>query len=148
MPGIAPAKVQHIAIKISRSLKREVVPHWDEEAGSWIIAIDEELECTELLHELMAHETGECYHSCDAGHLSTVSVRFRPRGRRTGPRVWKDSCDVSIDDGAVTAKINMNDVMSLLSKPTNPQGDGKAASVASGSNKQQMSVKRTTVIRV
>lgn len=62
--------------------------------------------------------------------------------------MWKDSCDVSIDNGAVTAKININDVMSLLSKPTNPQGDGKAAGEASGSNKQRMSVKRTTVIRV
>lgn len=140
--------MQHIALKISRSLKQEITPYWEEETESWVIAVDEDLECSKLLHDLMADETGECYHSCKGGHVSRVFIRFRQGSYWQGLRPWKDKCRLEIDDGAIDVPIDIGAVLSLLAKPTNPQGDGKAAGEASGSNKQQMSVKRTTVIRV
>lgn len=140
--------MQHIALKISRSLKQEITPYWEEETESWVIAVDEDLECSDLLHHLMHDETGQEYRSCKDGHVSRVFIRFRQGSYWQGLRPWKDKCRLEIDDGAIDVPIDIGAVLSLLAKPTNPQGDGKAAGEASGSNKQQMSVKRTTVIRV
>jgi len=136
-----------MALRITRSMKSECVPFWDEKSGGWVIELDESLECSELLHELMHRETGECYCSCTAGHNSKVRITFRRGAYRQGLRPWRDSCRLLVDD-VMDVVVDVNAIMSLLAKPTNPQGDGKAASEASGSNKQQMAVKKTTVIRV
>lgn len=148
MPGVAPAKVQHMALKVSRAVGKECTPYWEEEAQTWVIALDETIECGDLIHMLLKHETGGNYSDCSEGHTSRVVLRFRRGAYRQGLRPWKDTCRVQLDDGAADFPVSMNQIMALLAKPTNPQGEGKASSEAPGSNKQQMSVKRSTVIRV
>lgn len=148
MPGMAPAKVQHWAVRITRSQKKEATPHWDEESRSWIITLSEKIECGPLVHLLMGHETGRDYDNCTDGHEVTVVMRFRRGGYRQGMRPWKLRVTAEFDGGLVEVELNPADIMALLAKPTNPQGDGKAHGESAGTNKQQMNVKRTTVIRV
>lgn len=108
----------------------------------------EKSECDEFLHMLMHEETGENYDECTDGHTITVVLRFRRGGWRQGLRPWRLHARVDADNGLVNVAINPSDIMALLAKPTNPQGEGKAHAESSGNNKQQMQVKRTTVIRV
>jgi hypothetical protein len=140
--------VQHWAVRLSRTIKQELTPVWDAEARTWVISIEEDIACDDFLHSLMSDESGDSYSTCQAGkHHSTVLLRFRRGGFRQGLRPWKLRTTVNVD-GIMSFPIDPNVIMSLLAKPTDPQGDGKARTEASGSNRQQMRVKRTTVIRV
>lgn len=147
MPGPAPAKVQHWAVRLTHVQKETCAPVWDDEECAWIITVSEKAECSELLHMIMREETGDRYTECTDGHEIKVIIRFRRGGYRQGLRTWRQRTHADID-GVMSVPINANDVLPLLAKPTNPQGSGKASGTAAGSNRQQMSVKRTTVIRV
>lgn len=147
MPGPAPAKVQHIAIKISVKTQSEVTPIWDEDTGRWIIELTETQNCDKYNHALLEWETDKSYEDCDKGkHAFAFRIVFRQVGKKCARR-WKTRGYVSFDD-EVEIAIPVGRILSLLSSPTNPTGDGKVASAAEGSNKQNMDVKRTTVIRV
>ena len=147
MPGPAPAKVQHYARRLSFFQKQDVTPVWDEEEKKWIITITEKIKCDELIHLLLHEETGESYTDCSDGHDINVVFRFRRGGYRQGLRPWRMRAVTKVDS-VFELEISAGDIRSLLSQPTAPHGEGKASGEAAGSTKQQMNVKRTTVIRV
>lgn len=147
MPGPAPAKVQHQSVRLSKALERDVSPVWNEEDQTWELAFEEEAVCGDLIHELLTHESKKCYHDCTTPHLMRVVMRYRLGGYRQGIRTWRLKARVRIDD-VFDCPLDASKIISLLAKPTNPQGDGKATGEAAGSNKQTMNVKKTTVIRV
>lgn len=149
MPGMAPAKVQHNAIRLSRSRKEEVTPYWDDDRNAWLIPIDARMECSQEMHSLM--DEGGCSHcaakNCDAeNHTVHVEFRFTRRGSKRGPGRWIGAASVSVD-GAPSHQVPVGVVMSMLAKPTNPQGDGKVTT--SSDIIHTMPVRsRTTITRV
>lgn len=146
MPGPAPSKVQHWALRLSKAMDQDVVPFWDEEKQEWRVEIEEHLECDEMVHWLLHQKTGKSYEDCKDGHKSRAMFRFRRRHYQSA-KAWHLLTRLKVDD-EFEMNLDPGMLLSLLSKPTNPQGDGKVRTEAHGSTKQQMSVKRTTVIRV
>lgn len=147
MAGIAPARVQHCAIRIKRASGEEYTPVWDEAASTWGITIEKHEECTDLLHQIMHGQTGEDYKDCTGGHEIVVTIRFRRGAYRQGLRPWRGRCRVAVDD-ALDLPVNFGEMMALLAKPTNPQGEGKKTTASADVPTQQMRTKKTTVIRV
>jgi hypothetical protein len=147
MPGPAPAKVQHLAAQLTATAKQEVTPIWDEETGTWRIQLEQPVECSSMIHYYLNHWTKKDYTGCEGGHTAIVRLTFRRGGRKQGIKVWKLRATVQLDDLEEEA-VPPSLIMKLLAKPTNPQGDGKVGGASEGSNKQAMSVKKTTVIRV
>ena len=142
-----PAKVRHWVIRLYKPEKKIFVPVWDEEQRAWVITVEEEVKCGELLHWMLREETGEDYGDCSRKHSVRVVLRFRRRGVKAREGRWHLHARIAIDD-VYEGALDPRYVISLLSKPTNPQGQGKVPTQNRGDNRQQMSVKRTTVIRV
>jgi hypothetical protein len=148
MPGPAPAKVQHLAIQLRVKTGQEITPVWDEEGQQWSMELTQTLDCTTDTHKALEAATEKCYCNCtEDNHTCKAKLVFRSKGRRHSGKRWLTKGYVSID-GQFEILIPVGVIMSLLSKPTNPQGEGKAAGESAGSNKQAMNVRRTTVIRV
>lgn len=147
MPGPAPAKVQHWAARMRISTGQEYTPVWDEDKQTWVLTIPEHVECSDFLHGFLKQMSGECYHECTDGHSVEVVLSFRRGPWSQGVRRWRMRAVATLD-GDFEEELDPSMIASLLAKPTNPKGEGKAHQEAPGSNKQQMSVKKTTVIRV
>lgn len=147
MPGPAPAKVQHWALRLTRATGIDHVPVWDEGAGTWTLLVEEKTECNDLVHFLLKETDGNERHDCTEGHMIRVVLAFRRGPWRQGMRPWKLNARVQMDD-VFDGPFDPNKIMALLAKPTKPQGQGKASGESAGVVKEQMNVKKTTVIRV
>jgi hypothetical protein len=144
---IAPAIVQHMARFLSTKTKSNVEWKQDPDADTWSIHLGGEIECCDSLHTLLAKKTGESYDNCTAGHHDLkAEIKYRRVGKKSSNR-WKGKTRVWFDNTLLEG-VDSNKIFSLLAKPTNPLGEGKVSSKADGSNKQTMSVKKSTVIRV
>lgn len=149
MPGVAPAKVQHHAIKMSRVVKREITPYWDESSG-WVLAIEEETGCDRLLHSLTPDHPDDytmCPDVCDKGkHSVRFTVTYTRRSGKSGLAHWRSRGRAEFDN-MEPVDVSFSVILSMLSTPTNPQGDGKVTSTPAAP--RQMNVRsRTTISRV
>lgn len=140
-----PAKIQHLMLVLSARFNQKTEPTLDSDTNTWSIKLEEELECNDMLHNLLADESGKSYDHCTAGqHNLKIEWEFRQVGGKSARR-WKSRAYVLIDN--FNWNIDPNLIMSLLSKPTNPQGEGKARGESAGSNKQAASIKKAAVMR-
>lgn len=144
-----PSSVRHFALKLSKVLREEITPAWNASREAWIFEISEEQECNEDLHCFMDLPGVPDAKTCDKeNHVFTIRTVHAQIKRTHGMNSWTVVGSTIQIDEEEEEDIPIGLIASLLTGPTNPQGDGKVSSASQSTSNQSLATKKNTVIRV